>query len=393
LPTAHRGCPKCYAVGKTINNRTVFLHHDFELRTNQEFRAQTDREFHKIVTELVKIEELNMIADIPIDYLHNCLLGIMRKLLELWFDKNKKKLYTAATKARISAKIAKFLETQPNDFQRKLRSLDRMKCWKGTELRTFALFIGPYVLKDELRKDHYENFLLFHIALTILVHEEFCIKFNDIAKKLINRFVSDVRDLYGEEVLTYNFHVFTHLPDDCLKSGAVDNFSAYSFESYIGKLKNLVKSPFNPLAQISNRIHEIFYTSSCRITRASGKRAYELKNFNNIASTYSTLIINERSFSNNGKDSYALTNDFTPIQTLHFMKKENGSIIAFCKKFTNVQNIYEFPFDSTDLKCFKLCVNKFELMTVNVNEIVQKMYSSPIDDDNNFYLYPMTVIE
>lgn len=64
-----------------------------------------------------------MISDFPIDYLHNCLLGIMKKHLDLWFAP--KALYGARTKAQINNLIEKAIKNQPSDFHRNIRTIEK----------------------------------------------------------------------------------------------------------------------------------------------------------------------------------------------------------------------------------------------------------------------------
>ncbi|KAG5672091.1 hypothetical protein PVAND_002246 [Polypedilum vanderplanki] len=80
-------CPKCHIVGKRIENRSAFPSHIAQLRTNEEFRDKVDEEFHHGICEFEKIEELDMINNFPIDYMHACLHGIMKKLFGfvVWF--------------------------------------------------------------------------------------------------------------------------------------------------------------------------------------------------------------------------------------------------------------------------------------------------------------------
>ena len=62
--------------------------------------------------------------------------------------------------------------------------------------------------------------------------------------------------------LVYNVHSVVHLVDDYLIYGPLDMFSCFPFETYIGKLKGLVRSSNKPLAQLIRRISEIDYVES-----------------------------------------------------------------------------------------------------------------------------------
>ena len=68
---------------------------------------------------------------------------------------------------------------------------------------------------------------------------------------------------YGTEILTYNFHSLLHLSKQSLQHGPIDSYGAFCFENHLGKLKRILKSPTNSLAQVVNRIseHSLFSVS------------------------------------------------------------------------------------------------------------------------------------
>lgn len=78
----------------------------------------------------------------------------------------------------------------------------------------------------------------------------------DYADKLLTYFVQCVSSLYGEQQLVYNVHSLIHIADDARKFGSLDNISSFKFESYLGHLKKLVRSPNLPCSQIVRRIVE-----------------------------------------------------------------------------------------------------------------------------------------
>ena len=62
--------------------------------------------------------------------------------------------------------------------------------------------------------------------------------------------------LYGEEQCTFNMHSFTHVFDKLDRCGVLDNYSAFSYESYLGRLKSMVHGAYKPGVQICRRITE-----------------------------------------------------------------------------------------------------------------------------------------
>lgn len=57
--------------------------------------------------------------------------------------------------------------------------------------------------------------------------------------------------------MVYNVHMRCHLTDDARKYGALDSVSAFPFETFLGTLKRLVRSPNKTLQQIHRRMSEL----------------------------------------------------------------------------------------------------------------------------------------
>lgn len=121
------------------------------------------------------------------------------------------------------------------EFNRLLRSIQDVDHWKATEFRQFLLYIGPVALKGNISEAQYKHFLCLYVAMRILCSSE-CINLNTYAKSLIIYFVKKYKKIYGDEHITYNVHNLLHLCDDVLLFGKLDNFSAFKFENYLGKI-------------------------------------------------------------------------------------------------------------------------------------------------------------
>lgn len=77
------------------------------------------------------------------------------------------------------------LNTQiPTEIHRAIRSFHHLNYWKGSEYRTFLLYIGIVILKDHLPSDQYEHFLELFCAVSICYSNAF-LKYRMIAKSRI----------------------------------------------------------------------------------------------------------------------------------------------------------------------------------------------------------------
>ncbi|CAN7938331.1 unnamed protein product, partial [Ixodes hexagonus] len=82
-------CTKCTAEGEALNRRQCFPEMNAELRTNESFRTRKQEEHHRGTT-LLETLPIDLIRQVPLDYMHLVLLGVMKKLLLLWLKGPKK---------------------------------------------------------------------------------------------------------------------------------------------------------------------------------------------------------------------------------------------------------------------------------------------------------------
>jgi hypothetical protein len=75
-------CSKCTEEGD-FDGKIVFLNEKAPLRTDATFRSQQQDEHHTGRTILEQLP-IDMISTFPLDYMHLCCLGVMRKLLWEW---------------------------------------------------------------------------------------------------------------------------------------------------------------------------------------------------------------------------------------------------------------------------------------------------------------------
>ena len=126
--------------------------------------AEIARPYLESFPETYREERNGMVTQFPIDYMHLVCLGVTRRLLLFW------------RKGPLHCVIAK-------EFARKPRSLCEIDRWKATELRQFLLYTGPVVLRGYVSDAVYSNFLLLHVAISILVNPTLCTEYCGYAEK------------------------------------------------------------------------------------------------------------------------------------------------------------------------------------------------------------------
>lgn len=177
--------------------------------------------------------------------MHNSCLGVMKKFLTTFVKGPHAHKWSAKQIDEISELLAGIAKWIPQEFARKPRRLQYVDRFKATEFRQFLLYTGPVILENYIPQNYLIHFITLHCAIRILSHEEDCLSNNDYARSLLRYFVENCKTLYGEKILIYNFHNLIHLPDDVLKFGHLDSFSAFPFENYLYILKKKLKKLVN----------------------------------------------------------------------------------------------------------------------------------------------------
>lgn len=88
--TGYSSCTKCKTEGTFRNNKVCFPQIDASLRTDLEFRTKTDENFHIGTSIIGNVPNLDLVNNIPLDYMHLVCLGVTRRLLYLWLFGNNK---------------------------------------------------------------------------------------------------------------------------------------------------------------------------------------------------------------------------------------------------------------------------------------------------------------
>ena len=78
------------------------------------------------------------------------------------------------------------------------------------------------------------------------------------AKELLNYFVYNSNESYGDTFCVYNVHGLIHIADDVeYFKKSLHELSAFAFENYLQELKSFVRSKHNPVARIMKHLGEL----------------------------------------------------------------------------------------------------------------------------------------
>lgn len=336
----------------------MFPELDCPRRTDSEFREKKYGGHHKCDSPLLRLD-IDMIEQFPVsDSLHLLHLGIMKRMLFGWRDgKFRKTDMRWATGTII--KISSFLLecNLPREIHRAMRGLDCLPHWKGTEYRSFLLYVGIVALKDHTSYEVYQHFLLLFCAIRICESERFS-HLIPLAKIMLDDYLERFRSIYGEHYMTSNIHNLTHLTDDVQKFGVLQSFSSYPFESMLGQMKRLVRSGNLPLPQIARRIIELSKLENT--LNVSPKTIVSKKN--NVQSVppnfqfpdaeyFSRIDLANFSLSTDIANKWFLTEKEEIVGLKSIISKGN-TFLLFGSKFAKHADFFELPLKSRSLNIY-----------------------------------------
>lgn len=396
--TGYNSCPKCcisgkYEVskpkrkGKKAKGRVCFPGiGPFTLKTDEGFLLNKYNELEPgNETILKRIPNFGCVSSVTLDYMHLILLGVMKKLLRLWIMGPLSTRLSASKIDQISKKLLTLRHSITKEFTRKPRPLSHLCFWKATEFRTFLLYTGPLVLKNILPKEQYDNFILLHSAVTILISKLHMKSINNIdcAHEMLEQFVLDFQRIYGKQFVSYNVHNLLHLCDDAKKFGLLDNFSAFKFENYMTCIKRMVRKGDKPLEQIARRYSEREAMEKnylpieryiCEQPHNTGPVTDDCKNVLQQYKLlkYESIVID----CNTDKDRYVFLKDGMFVKVLNIIKRDDDEIHLVAKPINSIGKVYENP-DSRLLNIHIGEIQNNAVLSTSIDNILNKVWRVP----------------
>lgn len=355
----YSSCLKCTTRGKYYHkeHRISFPRIDMPRRTDATFRNRTDLDHHKMDTPLEKLP-IDMIKCFPVsDSLHLFDLGIIKRLLTGY-------VYgTLGFKSKWSANETKLVSDfllqckMPSEIHRAIRGLDCLKFWKGTEYRTFGLYVGPVILKDYLSEEIYQHYMLFFYGMVICYSRSYS-NYLHIANKLFETFIERYIEIYGIDSISSNIHNLCHVVDEVNDFGDLSSYNTYPFENYLQKIKKLLRTGNKPLPQVARRIFEINNMKRAKNDNDTKYPILKNKNCGNNCSEnkfqsffYKVELMDGLTLTNKDRNKWFLTKKNEIVSMKNATIFEN-KIYIFGSCLKNVRNFFETPIASSHLNIF-----------------------------------------
>ncbi|CAI6372886.1 unnamed protein product [Macrosiphum euphorbiae] len=378
-------CTRCFIDGDYQKHRVCFPYRKFPLRDHNSVINRIDEDYHtsELPSVLTKLNDFDLVKSLPLDYMHLVCLGVTKKLLLLWKSGPLKTRLPSKDIKSLSKSLLALNTDISSDFVRKSRSLLEVGRWKAVELRFFLLYSGPVVLKSILNNECYSHFMSLNIAMIILLspnHKSLV----DYARHLLDYFVKQFQNLYGEHLVSHNVHGLLHLCDDYDQFGPLDQCSAFVFENHMKELKSFIRKHEKPLEQIINRYSEI--NSINLKTFKSTQLCYEkpiLKRphtngplIDNIVGVqYKSLLFRNFHISikkQKDSDSFILTNSGEVVKCVNVIEM-NNNILIIGKQYNNASPFFIEPINSIKLDIYHVNNLSETLNCWNITDIKRKI--------------------
>lgn len=245
--TAYYGCGFCLLPGITVQGKNRAMPRyikgtdNYELRSHENMvriYAQLKNEPIKGVKRMscmVAANGFDLINSVSIDYMHCVLLGIMKKLLNLWLDSTNHNMPYYIEKRHQIALSHRIVNIKPiSEISPRPRSLFSRGDFKANEYRSLLYYYIYFALDGLLPSKYIKHFRLLSGAIYALSMESIPIESINRARRQLSDFANDFEILYGESNVVMNLHLIRHITMQVENLGPLWSQSAFAFEANNG---------------------------------------------------------------------------------------------------------------------------------------------------------------
>ena len=240
-------CIMCLAEGENLNKNKRGNNFKFpnpsqkaKLRTETVYAQQVNK---SIVTSscVMGIKGASYLSEwlvLPtctiIDYMHACLLGTTKHLMNMWLSTtNRSKRFYLRSKVKDIDKLLIDIK-YPTEFSRLQRTIsNEFSYFKASEFRNIIFYVGLPLFKEFLPSDYYIHFVKYIIFMRLLCNSDVQIEDIKTSFHIITEFINDFEKLYGSTNMTFNLHSHIHLPHQVMRFGPLHLLSAFAFEGML----------------------------------------------------------------------------------------------------------------------------------------------------------------
>lgn len=295
----------------------------------------------------------------------------------------------------------------PKEIHRRVRGLQDLRHWKGTEYRTFLLYVGIVVVRKFFTdRKIFDHFLLYFCSIVICMRSDQHAENYDIAESMLKDFLINFKSLYGIDYFSSNLHNLRHLVDDVRRFGPLDSFSAYPFENRLFYIKRLLRNGNLPLSQVARRITEQQEAGSFKRTFSKEpiseyKLNHEIKNFDKSDTSFPSFlriqkapVFSEIEFStfmlnaSQENNKWFLTKSFDIVHLKYIVKTsdDKGQVFLCGSVLAQAVDYFEFPVKSSDLNIYVSNCNLKPARFFSISDIFCKMVKIDYNDKKSIFI-------
>lgn len=194
----------------------------------------------------------DLINGFGIDYMHCVLLGVMKKLMNLWLDStNHSKEYYIKKPQQIILNDRLLGLKSISEILRKPKSIFLRGEYKANEYRSMMLYYLRFALPGLLSMKYVQHFQLLSSAIYLLLKKSISDDEVAIADIKLIKFADEFEKLYGKTNVTMNLHLLRHLSIAVRNIGPLWAQSAFGFEANNGVVVKSNTSSRDILHQLS----------------------------------------------------------------------------------------------------------------------------------------------
>jgi hypothetical protein len=278
----------------------------------------------------------------PFDAMHLVCLGLSKTLTLLCVNRR-----------RISSRVADSVmqcAVVPKSFNRVPRSLNDLKHWKANEWKSYLLYYSVIIAAacadtnaaSQGGDDTQEQLYILYSSLSCAVHllSSSSVSPNDIAQAetLIKCFRTALQSLFGERSMTFSTHAVMHLPRQVEAFGPLWSHSAFTFESFFGKLMTFFSGVHNEGKLIARRF--LRYHQSIAKKNAAGDGTHRFLDGVRISTEdfaknrVSRVIVGNRVFASASGDSHPRAD------SKHQGKQSSAFAVTKSNAFVHIKELY-----------------------------------------------------
>ena len=388
---AYYGCDRCTQAGKWLNKIT-YPEVSATKRTDASFRSKANEEHHIGDSPLIGLS-VDLISQLPLDYMHLVCLGVMRRLILAWLKGPLNCRLPAKSVSDISERLGNFRSYVPSEFSRQPRTLSDIDRFKATEFRQLLLYTGIVAFRNILPDRLYSHFMLLSCAIYCCLSPLLCHAYCAYANKLLISFVQYAGKVYGPEFLVYNVHSLVHITDDVQNFGALDAVSCFPFENHLRIIKKSIRSSFLPFQQIIGRLSEMQHlkqskstgpTPHCSSEHSSGPVADYLSD----CQQFRTVVTKDFKLSSSCRDSCILTENRSVGIVRNILRNNAGDILLVLTLYGNTESLYTYPISSSQIDVYSVADMQMSFTVVPLSQVFRKCVRLPLDK-SRFAVIPL----